>query len=571
MLTHLTIRNFKRFDEVDFELANPVVFVGPNNSGKTTAMQAIALWDLGLRRWSEKFAGKSVPKRRPGVAINRRDLLAAPVPRARELWRDLSVRLAHNQNVCIEIIVAGTTEGRSWTCGLEFDYVNEESFYCRPLRTGPGEIPDRMQVPEEAKTTRVALLPPMSGLAANETRLDQGAINVRIGEGRTAEVLRNLCYQISQEQHELWDQLIDEIRRMFGVVLNDPEYVVERGEITMTYSEGKVDLDLSASGRGMQQTLLLLAYIYTNPGTILLLDEPDAHLEILRQQEVYSHVVDASARLGAQLVTATHSEVILNASADQHLVIAFVGAPHRIQSRTDEVSKALKEFGWQHYALAEQTGWVLYLEGNTDLAILKAFAERTNHHEAISALSRPFFQDVANDYGKVRRHFFALREAVPNLRAVALFDHLPSGLPPIDIVEVLMWTRREIENYLCSRGTLEAFARHQAESVAPEASLFNKLDPQRWIDAMSEAIEQTQSVLEFQEEGHIWGSDVKASDKVLVPLFRAYYRSMGLYNEMSKKDFHRLVQFVPDEEIAPEISEKLDVIARVALESQRNS
>ena len=88
---------------------------------------------------------------------------------------------------------------------------------------------------------------------------------------------------------------------------------------------------------------------------------------------------------------------------------------------------------------------------------------------------------------------------------------------------------------------------------------------------MSEAIEQTQSVLEFQEEGHIWGSDVKASDKVLVPLFRAYYRSMGLYNEMSKKDFHRLVQFVPDEEIAPEISEKLDVIARVALESQRNS
>jgi hypothetical protein len=34
----------------------------------------------------------------------------------------------------------------------------------------------------------------MSGLAANETRLDPGAISVRLGEGRTAEVLRNLCY-----------------------------------------------------------------------------------------------------------------------------------------------------------------------------------------------------------------------------------------------------------------------------------------------------------------------------------------------------------------------------------------
>ena len=38
----------------------------------------------------------------------------------------------------------------------------------------------------------------MSGLTANETRLDPGAIQVRLGEGRTAEVLRNLCYQIAQ-------------------------------------------------------------------------------------------------------------------------------------------------------------------------------------------------------------------------------------------------------------------------------------------------------------------------------------------------------------------------------------
>ena len=54
-----------------------------------------------------------------------------------------------------------------------------------------------MVIPEDAAKVRVAYLPPMSGLAANETRLDVGAINVRLGEGRTAEVLRNLCYLIS--------------------------------------------------------------------------------------------------------------------------------------------------------------------------------------------------------------------------------------------------------------------------------------------------------------------------------------------------------------------------------------
>ena len=83
MLTKLTIRNFKRFEDVEIELDNPVVFIGPNNSGKTSAMQALALWDTGLKRWNEKRLGKAVSgKRRRGVAINRRDIPAGPVPGA---------------------------------------------------------------------------------------------------------------------------------------------------------------------------------------------------------------------------------------------------------------------------------------------------------------------------------------------------------------------------------------------------------------------------------------------------------------------------------------------------------
>ena len=80
MLTKLTIRNFKRFEDVEIELDNPVVFIGPNNSGKTSAMQALALWDTGLKRWSEKRLGKAAPEKRPGVTVNRRDILAIPVP-----------------------------------------------------------------------------------------------------------------------------------------------------------------------------------------------------------------------------------------------------------------------------------------------------------------------------------------------------------------------------------------------------------------------------------------------------------------------------------------------------------
>jgi predicted ATP-dependent endonuclease of OLD family len=49
MLTRLRIKNFKRFPDADVELGQAVVFVGPNNPGKTAALQSLALRDVGLR------------------------------------------------------------------------------------------------------------------------------------------------------------------------------------------------------------------------------------------------------------------------------------------------------------------------------------------------------------------------------------------------------------------------------------------------------------------------------------------------------------------------------------------
>ena len=65
----------------------------------------------------------------------------------------------------------------------------------------------------------------------------------------------------------------------------------------MQYKEECVSLDISCCGRGLQQTLLLLAHLYANPGTVLLLDEPDAHLEILRQKQVYVLLRDIASQL----------------------------------------------------------------------------------------------------------------------------------------------------------------------------------------------------------------------------------------------------------------------------------
>lgn len=572
MLTSLRIRRFKRFRDADIELGNAVVFIGPNNSGKTTALQALALWDIGLRRWNEKRGGAPSPEKRPGVTINRKDLISIPIPDANLLWRDLHVRdtrreidegkpRQRTENVRIDIIVDGITADVAWSCGLEFDFANDESFYCRPLRLGNGAKPTRMDVPEAAGQVRVAYLPPMSGLSAVEPKWEPGRINVLIGEGQTAQVLRNLCYQIYSQADPPpveWVRLTAQLESLFGVKLLDPRYISERGEITMEYQERRITLDISSAGRGLQQTLLLLAHLYANPRTVLLLDEPDAHLEIIRQRQIYDLLTRVAGEQGSQIVCASHSEVVLNEAANRNVVVAFVGAPHRINASA-QVLKSLRDIGFDQYYQAEQIGWVLYLESASDLANLKTLAHKLNHRAA-GLLERPFVHYVGNAPQRARDHFYGLREAKPDLVAVAIFDHLDRPLGPNPQLVELMWRKAELENYFCSEATLMAYA-----DYALADDLFGQAQREVRRQAMRQSISEVTDALATLGKPGPWSNNVKASDEVIARVLRLYYQKLGLPFELgTKSDYHLLATFLMPEAIDPEISEKLDEVVRVA-------
>ena len=569
MLTRIRIKKFKKFDEVDIELGKNVVLIGPNNSGKTTALQALALWDIGLRRWNEKRQGKTSPEEQLGVTINRKDLTSTPVPEANLLWRDLNVRDLKkgegkilSQNVLIEITVDGVSEGKSWSWGFEFDYANEESLYCRPLRLKNDESQQRISASVKAAGIKMAFLPAMSGLAAVEPRWEPGRISVLLGEGQTAQVLRNLCYQIYENPVSKadWEDLADHIKKLFGVTLLPPQYIKERGEITMAYRElSGIQFDLSSSGRGLQQTLLVLAHLYANPQTVLLLDEPDAHLEVLRQRQIYRLLTEVTEKQGSQVIAASHSEVILNEAASRDVVIAFVGKPHRIDGRVNQVLKSLTDIGFDQFYQAEQIGWVLYLEGPTDLAILQAFAHILEH-QAAEFLERPFVHYMAtNPPQKARNHFYGLREAKTDFVGLALFDRMGKKLQKDQPLLEMTWKRRELENYLCMEEVLLAYAR----ADQPD-DLFGPSERQRREQVMLETIAEISAALKIFDKPAPWSPDIKATDDFLDPLFRKYFEKLALPNLMRKTDYHVLARLVPRDKIDPEVIEKLDAIVAVA-------
>jgi energy-coupling factor transporter ATP-binding protein EcfA2 len=567
MLTKIKIKNFKRFDNVEIELGKAVVLIGPNNSGKTTTLQALALWDIGLKKWNEKRLGKGPSEKRTGVAINRRDIISVPVPNASLFWRGMHVRNAervngeqNTSNIRIDILVEGISNGQSWACGFEFDYANEESFYCRPLRLSEEKSPRRMEIPAEASTTRIAFLPPMSGLTATEPKWETGRINVLIGEGQTAQVLRNLCYQI-HENSIAWGKLNEHIGKLFGVTLVPPSYIKERGEITMEYVEkdSGIRLDLASSGRGLQQTLLLLAHLYANPGTVLLLDEPDAHLEVLRQRQTYQLLTEVAQQQGSQIIAASHSEVILNEAASRDMVIAFVGKPHRIDGRVSQVMKSLTDLGFDQYYQAEQTGWALYLEGPTDLAILQTFANKLNH-PAAKFLERPFIHYVATNLPqKAREHFFGLREAKQDLVGIAIFDRLEKELHSDNRLLEIMWRKREIENYLTMEDVLIAYTK---TNIADDLFGFNEREKRENI--MRETIKEIEDALKILGSDNPWSPDIKATDEFLDRLFDRYFSKLKIPNLLRKSDYYILAELVPVEKIDPEVTEKLDAIVEVA-------
>jgi ABC-type uncharacterized transport system YnjBCD ATPase subunit len=569
MLTKLVVRNFKKLSDVTIDLGKSVVFIGPNNSGKTTALQALALWDIGLRSWLTERGGKALPEKRPGVTINRKDLIAIPVPSADLLWYQLHLRNSidrKTKNVRIDVVVDGITNGTSWHCGFEFDYSNPESFVCRPVRESGFDITAVKDskftaVPEHAGKTKIAYLPPMSGLATVEPKWEPGRINVLIGEGQTAQVLRNLCWQIyNQVDHSDWNDLCATIKDLFLVDIQPPEFIPGRGEIIMAYTEPSgTRLDLSCAGRGLQQTLLLLSYLYANPNTVLLLDEPDAHLEILRQRQTYNLICDLADKQGSQIIAASHSEVVLNEAAGKATVVAFVGRPHTLNDRPSQVLKALKDIGFDQYYQAEQAGWVLYLEDSTDLAVLRVFADKLQHPAGL-ALKQPFVHYVATNLPqKARDHFGGLCEGKPDLLSIMIFDRLDKILQPTTTCIETMWRRREIENYFCTEDVLLRYA-----AANQPDDLFGTSEKERRIEAMRESIKDVTHALTTLGKPEPWSPDIKATDDFLEPLFKEFSAKLGLPLLLRKNEYFKLALLAPAQDLDPEIAEKLDCIADVA-------
>ena len=81
---------------------------------------------------------------------------------------------------------------------------------------------------------------------------------------------------------------------------------------------------------------------------------------------------------------------------------------------------------------------------------------------------------------------------------------------------------------------------------------------------MEREISKLEEAANIRGESSPFDANTKASDEFLSPLFRNFAKSLQRPMELRKADFHKLVPFIPNDEVDPEIREKLDAICEAA-------
>jgi len=582
LLHYLEIENFKRFgDKQRIELDHPAVLIGPNNCGKTTAIQAIALWSQALKTWLSAKRNSSA-KERTATALNRLSIVAVPVQRTRYFWHNTHVRTA-NKNISLSITVGVMYENRVEPISIRFRNQGDELVYCSPVE----DMLDRMELLDAAARINVELLYPMSGLETEEPVLQPGRIDVLLGQGQTAQVLRNLCLLVYKDSPDDWQRIRLLMMRLFSVELGEPKETT-RGSIELYYNQRGVKdpLDIALSGRGYQQMLLIFAYLFSHKRSVLLVDEPDAHLEILRQKQVYVLLREIAAENESQVVMVTHSEVILDEAVDHNLTLLLDGRADDLAAKSD-IKNTLKHFGAEHYVKARERGYVLYVEGGTDIDMLRALAKRIDHPvlKVWDERINTFYvqnnfpdQDLEAELERVEggfgitpeKHFHGLRKMVGSLKGLAILDNDGRNRQDSDNygLKITYWRRYEAENYFITPMVLKNYVTDKYSDIPLFGSYSDDADEVLSGLILERVFAGAQDDYKTWREATpdvarlLWTAKterLKLSD-FAEEFFRRLADKLGHAMLLKKGELHRLVDYVEPKSIGEEVYDKLDLL-----------
>jgi energy-coupling factor transporter ATP-binding protein EcfA2 len=359
------LKRFKGFDDFVVEIGDFNVLVGANNAGKSTLLQGLdLLFDLvKLHREGDRLStsGRLVPASLLPVATIR-DLFY------RQIWREAN-EYVH------ATVGASFADDSSVEFGIRLLFGNGNSQVLASNGIEGGCLESLVAWP-------AVWVPSAVGIVRDEEYRTPARRAALINAGRHNEILRNLLLALAQEREEEFKRLQEVLSQRFGAQLASVQFdeVLDQFVSSGYEAQDGSSHDLYSAGSGFVQVVQLLAFILLQNASIVLLDEPDAHLHSSLQRVVVEVLDDISREKEMQVLLSTHSKEIIN-FVDPTRLIFVEGTKGTATPYVSEITPMtiLRSLGAidnvDAYALVKNKR-CLFVEGTTDATIFGRFAAK---------------------------------------------------------------------------------------------------------------------------------------------------------------------------------------------------
>lgn len=460
----IVINNFKRFKELQAELSSFDCLVGANNSGKSTLLQSLALFDFVLHNClaTKQVNGNSGFEKIFEIrnrSISPEEFVVLPVANAIDLWTD-KIAQKGGKHVLIQIevefdnnkIVKATVDLNFNRYSVSIETDNDQNWL------------------KDLVNYKISYLPVFSTFLSQEEKRTQAVIEDALSRGRVNSVIRNLLFDLKQK---------GEIQYLKNVLQNAipsfKELNIKFDEVTDKYidvsyiEEGKnKSFDLFMAGSGFQQFVYLFGFIRLRNPNLVLLDEPDVHLHGTMQSSLINELRNLQRTENKQIIFATHSrDIISRIDPDQIITLnEFKATRLKINFEIYDLLENLGSFDNIQIAQLQEYKRLLVVEDHDDWKYVQVFGKKIlgeadwqkveKRLSIFPAKGNPYKQDMVKLKEQLTGMFRLNFSGNPlKLFVLADWDYYPNrdelirSLNQKDVnIKYHVWEKAEIENYL---------------------------------------------------------------------------------------------------------------------------
>lgn len=304
-LQSVRVERFKGIVDAPFDATEINVFIGANNSGKSTLVQMLH-FAVGILQ-SIELAGKWGSKPSVALSLSPMQLLYSPcvdlyaLGQGGRLSEDeddaikLSLVLNSGEEICIKV-----RRGRNGNIHVNVD--NVPAARSRAALEKPFTI----------------YSPGLAGIARNEPFISNGVLLRTIARGDANLVLRNILWRLSLAHEESWQEFIEDLKKIFPEINIEVRFESETDEYILVYAEtnsGRIPIELA--GTGILQAAQILGYVHYFHPSVIILDEPDSHLHPNNQRLLCKLLQVVAEERATQVFLTTHSRHVVDALSGQ--------------------------------------------------------------------------------------------------------------------------------------------------------------------------------------------------------------------------------------------------------------